>query len=155
MVTIPYQMKVIKHLVIIAIILVASISITKAQDYGKLEHWSKTYNLDRTFFVYLNQNMDYFIKVTAPQLKNFDARDYNDIYVKAVDILKKPDFTIIVTEANQLQFRSKDDFMPGQLYEPNRSKKSSQRAVTLLLDVVLPSLQQFVKNYEATHQFQQ
>ncbi|WP_419788987.1 hypothetical protein [Mucilaginibacter sp. FT3.2] len=148
-------MKHIKITFITAIIVMASISISKAQDYCKLEHWGKSYNLDRTFFEYLNQNMDYFTKVTAQQWRWYDGQDYNNIYVGIVNYLRNTNNTIIVTEANQLQFRSATDIMPGQINEPKRSKKSMSRAVWVLTNVVLPSLQQFVKNYEAVHQFHQ
>lgn len=148
-------MKPLKQFILVAIISLAATSITKAQDYGKVEYWGKTYNLDRSFFEYLNQNMDYFAKVTAPQLKSYDYHDYSEIYVSVVNYLRNKNNVIVVTEANQLQFKSSTDIMPGQTNEPKRSKKSSARAVTVLINVVLPSLQQFVKNYESTHQFQQ
>ena len=75
-------MKIIKHVLIIATLLVATTSISKAQDYGKVEYWGKSYDLDRTFFEYLNHNMDFFVKVTAPQKRWFDSQDYSDIYVQ-------------------------------------------------------------------------
>lgn len=133
----------------------ATISICKAQDYGKVEYWGKRYDLDRSFFEYLNQNMDYFTKVTATQWRWYDMQDYSAIYVGVVNYLRNTNNTVIVTEANQLQFRSATDFIPGQLNEPKRSKKSASRAVWVLTEVMLPSLQQFVKNYESVHQFHQ
>lgn len=148
-------MKPLKQFILVAFISLATTSFAHAQDYGKLEYWGKNYDLDRSFFEYLNQNMDYFTKVTAPQLRWFDARDYSEIYVGTVEYLKNKNNAIIVTEANQLQFRSATDIMPGQSNEPKRSKKSSARAVTVLYSVVLPSLQQFVKHYDSVHQFQQ
>lgn len=148
-------MKPLKHLLIIAIISLATTSFCKAQDYGKVEYWGKSYNLDRSFFEYLNQNMDYFTKVTAPQWRWFDAQDYSDIYVGVVNYLRNKNNVIIVTEANQLQFRSATDIMPGQVNEPKRNKKSMARAVWVLTNVVLPSLQQFVKHSDNIHQFQQ
>ena len=74
---------------------------------------------------------------------------------KIVNYLSNKNNSIVVTEANQLGFRSLTDMMPGQLNEPHRSKKSGARAAGVLIEVVLPSLQQFVKNYDSTHQFQQ
>lgn len=144
-----------KHLLIGAITFMATISLCKSQDYSKLEYWGKSYPLDRTFFEYLNQNMDYFSKVTAPQWRWFDGQDYGSIYVGIVNYLRNTNNTIIVTEANQLQFRSQTDIMPGQANEPNRSRKSGARAVWVLNTVVLPALQQFVKHYESVHQYQQ
>lgn len=144
-----------KTLLITVVIFTITTTISKAQDYAKVEYWGKTYNLDRSFFEYLNQNMDYFSKVTAPQLRWFDAQDYGQIYVGIVNYLRNKNNAVIVTEANQLQFKSEVDIMPGQSNEPKRSKKSSARAVTVLINVLLPSLQQFVKGYETTHQFQQ
>jgi len=148
------KVKFIKTILITAIVL-ASTTFTRAQDYSKLEYWGKSYNLDRTFFEYLNQNMDYFSKVTAPQLRWFDAKDYSEIYVGIVNYLRNKNNTIVVTEANQLQFKSFTDIMPGQVNDSKRNKKSSARAVTVLINVALPSLQQFVKKYESIHQFQQ
>jgi len=145
-----------KILLITVIIFTVCVTKSNAQDYGKVEYWGKTYNLDRSFFVYLNQNMDYFNKVTAPQWRWYDFQDYSDIYVGIVNYLKNPNNTIIVTEANQLQFRSATDVMPGQMNElPKRNKKSMARAGWVQLNVVLQSLQQFVNGYESTHQFHQ
>lgn len=148
-------MKPLKQFIIVAFLSLATTSFAHAQDYGKLEYWGKKYDLDRSFFEYLNQNMDYFTKVTAQQWRWYDAQDYSDIYVGVVNYLRNKNNEIIVTEANQLQFKSATDIMPGQVNEPKRSKKSMSRAVWVLTNVVLPSLQQFVKHYDSVHQFQQ
>jgi hypothetical protein len=148
--------KSLKHLIIVAFISLAATSISKGQDYGKVEYWGKTYNLDRSFFEYLNRNMDYFTKVTAPQWRWYDARDYGEIYVSIVNYMRNKDNVTIVTEANQLMFRSATDFMPGQVNEPKRSKKSKARAVWVLTEVVQPALKSFVDNYNPyPNKFQQ
>jgi hypothetical protein len=145
-----------KLLLITVIIFTVCVTKSNAQDYGKVEYWGKTYILDRSFFSYLNQNMDYFIKVTAPQWRWYDSQDYSDIYVGIVNYLRNTNNKIIVTEANQLQFSSSTDFMPGQMNEvPKRNKKSTGRAGWVLNSVLLPALQQFVNGYESTHQFHQ
>lgn len=140
-------MKTIKKALLILTLVLASTLASQAQDYGKVEYWGKSYNLDRSFFQYLNQNMDYFAKITAPQWRWYDSRDYNEIYISVVNYLRNKDNVIVVTEANQLQFRSATDMMPGQIGEQNRSKKSTARAVWVLNYVVQPALKSFVENY--------
>lgn len=83
---------------------------------------------------------------TAPKWKYYDFKDYQAIYIVLVDNLKSSKFTIMVTEANQLQWQNPIGILPGTNDEKGRSKKSSNRASWLLYNVVLPSLQQFVKS---------
>ena len=82
---------------------------------------------------------------TAPSWKYYDFQDYQDIYIRIVDNLKRPEFIIEVTEANQLQWYNASPIIPGSKNETGRSKKSNSRASWILYQVVLPSLQQYSK----------
>lgn len=147
-------MKLLKITLLMAAFTVAVTFTCKAQDYAKVEYWGKVIPLDQSFFQYLNANFSTYVQGDATRRKYNDFKDYNEIYIAMVDNLKAPTFTIIVTEANQLQFRNARTVFPGTVNEPNRSKKSGYRAAWLLYEVVLPSLQQFVANYNKIHQFQ-
>lgn len=138
-------MKSIKLTIIVALFAMVT-TVGKAQDYATLSYWGKDYKLDRSFFEALNSNYNYFMNNTAPNWKYYDFKDYQTIYVTFVDNLKSQKFTIIVTEANQLQWQNPIGVLPGTNGEKGRSKKSSSRATWLLYNVVLPSLQQFVKS---------
>jgi hypothetical protein len=137
-------MKNIKLILCIAFVAIASTN-CKAQDYGTLNYWGKNIQLDRGFFEILNNNFSTFINNTAPTWKYYDYKDYQDIYIKVVDNLKSSRFTIIVTEANQLQWNNAVSIVPGTAGEQGRSKKSTARAGWILYQVLLPSLQQFAR----------
>lgn len=147
-------MKLLKVTLLVAVLTVASSTFCNAQSYAKIEYWGKNYPIDQTFFQIINATYEQYMRDNAPNYRWYDPRDYNDIYVKMIDRLKDPAFTIIVTEANQLQFRSPTILFPGTVNEPGRGKKSMARASWMLRDVVLPSLQQYVANYNKVHQFQ-
>ena len=138
-----------KTLKLILLTILFSIGIAakaNAQDYCTLQYWGKEIKIDRAFFQILNNQFSYFMNNTAPQWKYYDFKDYSDIYIKVVDNLKSSEFTIIVTEANQLQWRNAITVIPGTNGEKGRSKKSSQRASWILYQVLLPSLQSYAQN---------
>jgi hypothetical protein len=136
-----------KHLSLkFIVILLMMTSFCKAQEYATVRYWGKEYKLERSYFEYLNGNYNYFMSNTAPNLRYYDFKDYQNIYLEFVENFKKPSFTIIVTEANQLQWENSIGILPGTDGEHDRSKKSHNRASILLYQVVLPSLQQFVRS---------
>jgi hypothetical protein len=138
-------MKPLKLTILIALFALTT-TLCKAQDYATVNYWGKDYKLDRSFFEALNSNYTYYMSNTAPNWKYYDFKDYQDIYITFVDNLKSSKFTIIVTEANQLRWQDPIGVLPGTDGEKGRGKKSFNRASLLLYNVVLPSLQQFVKS---------
>lgn len=139
-------MKVLKLSIIISLLICASSAHLRAQDYATVSYWGKDYKLERHFFEYLNANYTSFMNNTAPNWRYYDFKDCQELYVAMVENLKNSNFKIIVTEANQLQWQPVVGLnMPGADNEKGRSNKSKARATWILYQVILPSLQQFVR----------
>ncbi|MES2447906.1 MAG: hypothetical protein V4546_12040 [Bacteroidota bacterium] len=121
------------------LILTSSINV-KGQNYATLNYWGQDVKLDRDFFQILNNKRSGFIE-EVKSLRYYDFKDYNILYVSLVDNLKSNSFTIIVTEANEIQWRNGSNMTGAD--ETNKKKKT--RASWLYYKLLLPSLQEFVK----------
>jgi hypothetical protein len=140
-------MKLIKLTLIIPLFFILT-NVCKAQNYGTLRYWGKDIKLDRNFFQLLNDSYSGFINNTGPNLRYYNFKDYQEIYTIINTNLTNPEFVIIVTEANQLQWENAVGILPGTDGEKGRSKKSSIRASLILYKVVLPALQQYYQYHK-------
>ena len=119
-----------------------------AQNYGKINYWGKLIPIDQSFFKQTNIEFGPFL-VDSRNYKYYDYNDYEKIYADCIEALKDPNSTIIVSESNNLSF-SGNMVMPG-FGDKKRSKKSTERAINISRQVLLPAIQTFAETYNLTH----
>lgn len=138
-------MRKLKLTVLIAFIAFASVKAQETRLYGNLQYWGRDIPITSSFFEILNSKYSMFINNIAPNRRYFDYDDYSTIYVNMVENIKRPTFTVIVTEANMLQSQNQLSNWPNS-NDTNKNKKNRARSAWIFYEVLLPSLQQFAQH---------